>query len=58
MWIPNHPQEAYPLKGSVNQPIEQTGVERSVRDPRGGPQVQVRPRRQAERAYSTVGDEE
>src|SRR5437660_11199170 len=46
------------LLGSVNQPIEQTGVERSVSDALGGPKVQARLRRQTERARSAVADEE
>jgi hypothetical protein len=46
------------LLGSFNQPIEQTGVERSLRDALSGPEVKPRLRRQTERACSTVTDEE
>src|SRR6266516_3529561 len=46
------------LLGSLNQPSEQTGVERSVRDALGSPKLHAGLRRQTERARSTVADEE
>jgi hypothetical protein len=49
---------AFPLLSSVNQPIEQTGVERSVSDALGGPKVQAEFRGQTEWACGTMADEE
>src|SRR5438132_14361795 len=46
------------LLGSLNQPIEQASVKRSVRDALGGPKLQAGLGRQTERARSTVADEE
>jgi hypothetical protein len=44
--------------GSVNQPIEQTGGERSLRDALAGPKMQPWLRRQTERASSAMADKE